>query len=150
MIIVEVTHDSYFGKGMGDTGVQSTELYTSVDDSGKLVVGYNSLMLGAKGEDFEFFCNHQYRGSDIITPQFLFKGIPFELLRVVDSNKKLLSTYLYPCRVGTYFCKCEDCGENFVIDCYKSSFYLANDLTVPTVRCKKCIDLRKANKTRRK
>lgn len=96
-------------------------------------------------KDFEYSCDHLYSGASMAMPQFLYKGeIPYELMRVV-AYKTTLYTFLTPCRDDTYFCKCEDCGKNFVIDCYQTPFFKARNLTLPTVRCSECIRKKKSN-----
>lgn len=100
-----------------------------------------------RAEDFIYFADHTYRGSDSPSIHYLYKGkIPYELMKVYSGDyhsRKILYTYLTPCRDETYFCKCKDCGKNFVIDCYEVPFFKGNNLTVPTVRCKSCISKRK-------
>lgn len=102
-----------------------------------------------KVDDFEYFADHTYRGNSLPIPHYLYKGkIPYELMEVLSGDyrsRKILYTYLTPCREETYFCKCNDCGRNYVIDCYEVSFFKGNNLTLPTVRCKSCITKRKGN-----
>lgn len=149
MIIMEVTREQYFGKE--DNKGQGLNIPAYLEN-GKLVIGHNG---GSKrcfpyssfdeyyAKDFEFFCNHKYGKAAEDTPCYIHKGIPFELMRVVSAGKKAICTFLTPCRVGTYFCKCKDCGRNFVIDCYETLFFCTRNLTIPTVRCKGCINKRK-------
>lgn len=110
-------------------------------DSARGAVLFSSVWYDSK--DFEFFCNHRYQGAAMETPQFLYKGkIPYELRRV-RRGYFTLYTFLTPVREGTYFCRCNDCGANFVIDYEQSSFFTYKNLTVPTIRCPECIRKRK-------
>lgn len=125
--------------------------------NGILVLGHNGVSLdhskyydipeNYNAKDFEYFVDHTYRGSTLSSPHFLYKGkIPYELMKVFSGDygsRKLLYTYLTPCREITYFCRCNDCGKNFVIDCYEVPFFKSKGLVVPTVRCKECIKNRK-------
>lgn len=120
--------------------------------NGVLIIGHNGdsakypssfSPIWYDSEDFKYFCDHRYQGADMAMPQFLYKGkIPYELMRVTNGYNTLY-TFLTPCRDNTYFCKCNDCGTNFVIDCYQSSFFTSKNLTVPTIRCPQCIKKRK-------
>lgn len=126
-------------------------------ENGVLVLGHNGTSLdhsryydkpeNYSTKDFEYFTDHTYRGATLPSPHFLYKGkIPYELMKVMCGNygsRKLLYTHLTPCREETYFCRCKDCGKNFVIDCYEVAFYKSKDLIVPTFRCKDCIKERK-------
>lgn len=126
-------------------------------ENGILVLGHNGCSLENgnyldipekyKVKDFEYFADHTYRGSRLPNPHYLYKGkIPYELMKVIFGDygsRKFLYTYLTPCREETYFCKCKDCGRNYVIDCYEVPFFKANNLTLPAVRCKSCIAKRK-------
>ena len=129
-------------------------------ENGVLVLGHNGVSLDHSKyydipenhnvNDFKYFADHIYRGSTQSNPHFLYKGkIPYELMKVFSGNyysRKLLYTYLTPCREETYFCKCNDCGKNFIIDCYEVPFFKSKGLIVPTVRCKGCIKNRKNRK----
>ncbi|RKJ68822.1 zinc-ribbon domain containing protein [Roseburia sp. 1XD42-69] len=141
------------GKYIGSVGEFYHEIPAYVEN-GILVLGHNGSSLEYGGcldspdkyavEDFEYFANHTYRGRSFSTPHYLYKGkIPYEIMGVYSSSKCLLYTYLIPCRDETYFCKCKDCGKNFVLDCYEIPFFKGNGLTVPTVRCKSCISKKK-------
>lgn len=126
-------------------------------ENGILVLGHNGVSLDRSKyydtpenynvKDFEYFADHIYRGTTLSSPHFLYKGeIPYELMKVFSGSgygRKLLYTYLTPCREETYFCKCNDCGKKFVIDCYEVPFFKSKGLVVPTVRCKECIKNRK-------
>ena len=155
MVIVEVTHDLYFGKDVGNTGVQHIRIPAYLEGE-KLAIGHNGLsekhfknsFAKYKASDFIFFCNLKYQRASGSNPHYLYFGIPFELMTLIDTNKKVLCTYLVHCREGTYLCRCNDCYENFVIDCYESPYYTARGLTIPTVRCKSCIAKRKKQKNR--
>lgn len=154
MIISHMSYDMYYGRGeFADKNFQNVRIAAFINAEGVLEIGHNGtsannqyLTVDASVDEFEFFCNHLYRGASQPMAQFLRNGIPYELMRVANSRQmggNILYTFLTPCRVDTYFCKCKDCGKNFVIDCYESPHYLANDLTVPTVRCRDCINARK-------
>lgn len=54
-------------------------------------------------------------------------------------KKKLQYTCLRHCRPGTLFCRCDTCGEHFVITPQTEKFYNDRDLVVPIYRCQKCI-----------
>lgn len=128
-------------------------------ENGTLVLGHNGVSLdyidsydtpeNYNVEDFEYFVGHTYKGTILPRPHFLYKGkIPYELMNVVSGDyrsRKLLYTYLTPCRTETYFCRCNDCGKNFVVDCYEVPFFKSKGLIIPTVRCKECIKHRKNN-----
>lgn len=122
--------------------------------NGVLIIGHNGNSESSNlfrnsieydSADFEYFCDHQYQGASKSMPQYLYKGkIPYELMCVVTGlRSETLYTFLTPCRYDTYFCRCDDCGKNFVIDCYESSFFKSRNLTLPTIRCRKCIIKRK-------
>lgn len=122
--------------------------------NGILVLGHNGNSEGSSlfrnsvwydDKDFEYFCDHRHRGSDMARPHFLYKGkIPYELMRVFSGyGRTVLFTYLKPCGADTYFCKCDDCGKNFIIDYYESNYFKARNLVLPTVRCKSCISKKK-------
>jgi len=53
---------------------------------------------------------------------------------------------LIPCKVGTYFCVCNDCGRSYVISPKLVDSYMNKGHVVPTVRCKECIIERRAFK----
>ena len=54
-------------------------------------------------------------------------------------KKELQYSCLRHCRPETLFCKCDDCGEYFVITPQTKLFYRDRGLVVPTQRCQKCI-----------
>ena len=150
MIIIEVTHDRYFGKEFGDTGLQCINIPAYLENN-KLIIGHHGeselcfpyYIPNYNAEDFEFFCNHKYRRAKESNPHYIYKGNVYELMGATDNKKNILCTFLTPCRKGTFLCKCKDCGENFVIDCYESPYYYVKELSMPTVRCKNCISKRK-------
>lgn len=140
------------GKYIGSIGEFYHEIPAYIEN-GNLILGHNGnsekSYLDSPDkyivEDFEYFADHTYRGTNFSIPHYLYKGkVPYELMRVYSQDgREILYTYLTPCRDETYFCKCKDCGKNFVIDCYEVPFFKGNNLTVPTVRCKSCISKRK-------
>lgn len=141
------------GKYIGSIGEFYHEIPAYVEN-GILVLGHNGCSLENgnyldspekyKAEDFEYFAEHTYRGRSFSTPHYLYKWkIPYEIMGVYSSRSELLYTFLMPCRDETYFCKCKNCGKNFVLDCYEIPFFKGNGLTVPTVRCKDCIQRKK-------
>ncbi len=151
MLIAQMTPNMYFGKGLGDMGLQSIEIPAYLDENNNLIIGDNGeskkyshyATYEAKAEEFEFFCNHLYRGSSKPVSQFLRNGIPYELMRVTEAkSNNILYTFLWPCREDTYFCQCKDCGKKYVVDCYESPHYLVKKINVPTVRCRECINHR--------
>lgn len=54
-------------------------------------------------------------------------------------KKELQYTCLRQCRLGTLFCKCDTCGDHFVITPQTGKFYEDRGLVIPTYRCQKCI-----------
>lgn len=61
-------------------------------------------------------------------------------------KKDIMYTCLTPCKPGTRFCKCDDCGSNFVITPAEARFYEEHDLRIPDIRCPKCIQKRRIQK----
>lgn len=107
-------------------------------DDGHLIVGHNDgsilanypdLPFDYDAEDYKFFCNHEHRDGSI-SPYFEYKGIPY-LLRQLNANMLGFQfTALSQCPSGTYFCKCDVCGDNFVV---------CNDEIESVSRCNACI-----------
>jgi len=143
--------------GYGDRFYDKYSRMPAYIQNGVLIIGHNGSseqdrwfrnLIWYNSADFEYFCDHQYQGASRSIPQYLYKGkIPYELMRVVTgARQETLYTFLTPCRDNTYFCKCDDCGKNFVIDCYGAIFFKSKNLTLPTIRCGNCILKRKQEK----
>lgn len=116
-------------------------------ENGKLVIGQNGcsnddILLDDpdkyNAKDFEYFSNHKRLGIKSSFPCFLYKGkVPYKL---IQSNKY---SALMPFIGDAYFCKCTECGNNFIIDSDKISYYNKKNLVMPTKRCKSCIKNKK-------
>lgn len=58
-------------------------------------------------------------------------------------KKELQYTCLRHCRPTTLFCKCNECGERFVITPQTIKFYDDRNLKIPIYRCPKCIQTKR-------
>ena len=127
-------------------------------EDGKLVIGHNGssmlysqpdteqLMSTVKASDFVYFASHKCKGALVSKPYYLYNGILYTLTSAItgaNSSRRVIYTYLSPCYSGTHFCKCNDCGANYVIDSFEAKYYNEKNLSLPTVRCPSCRAKRK-------
>lgn len=54
-------------------------------------------------------------------------------------KRRVRYTVLRPCKPGTLFCQCEECGDHFIITPSQKQFYRERNMDLPVVRDKKCI-----------
>ncbi len=66
----------------------------------------------------------------------------WKLTNVIAQHKDLVCSYLTNASADTYLCRCNDCGEKFVIDNYESVWYSDKGFKIPR-RCKSCRDKKK-------
>ena len=140
MIVIEVTKDFHSGHLHG----LSIPAYL---ENEKLVIGFNGeykhkkFIFNYRAEDIKFFCNHQYKDEDKNIPHYIFNKVPYGLFELSSHEEpdKLLYTVLVPCPEGTFFCQCEKCGTNFIIELTDSLYYRKNNIEIPTIRCKDCM-----------
>lgn len=149
MIVAKRTYDN-------KSKYSSLPIFPATFDNGKLVIGHNKHSIQDQKmrlyydkykeyyneDNFSFFTNINYYKQKKKTPQFLFVGtVPYELISVYSATKKFLYSYLRPCKPNTYFCKCDNCGEHFVLTYMDCEYYEKfENYVLPTIRCKTCIE----------